>query len=153
MEPKQKQHPVVDVTGDRSKVQCYSLRSSYPCLLLQVQKYVLYTILLFAASNLASSTSSIHNWLLFLLWLHPFILSGVISPLISSSILGTYWPGEVIFQCPIFLTFHTVHVVLKARILKWFATPFSSGPRSVRPPHHESSILGDPTRHGLVSLS
>ena len=26
---------------------------------------------------------------LFLLWLHPFILSGVISPLISSSILGT----------------------------------------------------------------
>ena len=23
MEPKQKQHPVVDVTGDRSKVQCY----------------------------------------------------------------------------------------------------------------------------------
>ena len=26
-------------------------------------------------------------------WLHPFILSGVISPLISSSILGTYRPG------------------------------------------------------------
>ena len=23
MEPKQKQHPVVDVTGDRSKIQCY----------------------------------------------------------------------------------------------------------------------------------
>ena len=23
MEPKQKQYPVVDVTGDRSKVQCY----------------------------------------------------------------------------------------------------------------------------------
>ena len=23
MEPKQKQHPVVDITGDRSKVQCY----------------------------------------------------------------------------------------------------------------------------------
>ena len=32
---------------------------------------------------------NIHNWVLFLLWLHPFILSGVISPLISSSILGT----------------------------------------------------------------
>ena len=40
------------------------------------------------------------------------------------SILGTYWPGEFIFQCPIFLPFHTVHKVLKARILKWFA--FSS---------------------------
>ena len=35
-------------------------------------------------------TSHIHNWVLFLLWLHPFILSGVISPLISSSIVGTY---------------------------------------------------------------
>ena len=29
--------------------------------------------------------------------------------------------------------FHTVHGVLKARILKWFAIPFSSGPHSVRP--------------------
>ena len=27
--------------------------------------------------------------------------------------------------------FHTVHWVLKARILKWFAIPFSSGPHSV----------------------
>ena len=35
------------------------------------------------------ASSPIHNWVLFLLWLHPFILSGVISPLISSSILGT----------------------------------------------------------------
>ena len=41
----------------------------------------------------------------FSLWLHPFILSGVISPLITSSILGTYWPGEFIFQCPIFCLF------------------------------------------------
>ena len=38
------------------------------------------------------------------------------------------WPGEFIFQCPIFLPFHTVHGVLKARILKWFAISFSSGP-------------------------
>ena len=37
-------------------------------------------------SDLASITSHIHSWVLFLLWLHPFILSGVISPLISSSI-------------------------------------------------------------------
>ena len=69
--------------------------------------------------------------MLFLLWLHPFILSGVISPLISSSILGTYRPGEFIFQCPIFLPFHAVHGVLKAGILKWFAIPFSSGPHFV----------------------
>ena len=49
-----------------------------------------YAILLFTASDLASITSHIHSSVLFLLWLHPFILSGVISPLISSSILGTY---------------------------------------------------------------
>ena len=38
----------------------------------------------------------------FLLWLCLFIVSGVISPL-SPVALGTYQPGEVIFQCPIFL--------------------------------------------------
>ena len=32
---------------------------------------------------------------------------------------------------------HTVHGVLKARILKWFAIPFSRGPHSVRPLHHD----------------
>ena len=65
---------------------------------------------------------------LFLLWFCLFILSGVISPLISSSILGTYCPGESIFQCPIFLPFQTVHGILKGRILKWFAILFSSRP-------------------------
>ena len=45
------------------------------------------------------------------------ILSGVVSLLFSSSILGTYQLGKLIFQCPIFLPFHTVHGVLKARIL------------------------------------
>ena len=53
---------------------------------------------LFTASDLTSVTSHIHNWVLFLLWLHPFILSEVISLLISSSILGTYRPGEFLFQ-------------------------------------------------------
>ena len=42
----------------------------------------------------------------FLLWLHLFILSVVISALISSSMLGTYWPGEFFFQHPIILPFH-----------------------------------------------
>ena len=71
----------------------------------------------------------------------------------NSSIMGTHQSGEFIFQCPIFLPFHTVHGVLKARILKWFAIPFSSGPHSVRPLHHDLSILGVLTGHGLVSLS
>ena len=51
--------------------------------------------------------------------LHP---SESISLLFSSSILE---PGGFIFQCHIFLPFHTVHGVLKARILKWFAIPSS----------------------------
>ena len=84
-----------------------------------------------------------------------FILSEFTSPLISSSILGTYRPGEFIFQCPIFLPFHTVHGVLKARILKWFSIPFSSGPRFVRVLHHDLSILGGPIQHGysFIDLS
>ena len=110
-----------------------------------------YAILLFTASDLASITSHIHSWVLVLLLLLPFIPSGVISPLISSSILGSYHPGEFLFQYPIILSFQNVRGVLKARILKWFAIPFFNGPHSVRPLHHDSSILGGPTWHGLVS--
>ena len=99
-------------------------------------------ILFFTALDLASITSHIRSLVLFLLWLHPFILSGVISSLISSSILGPYRPGEFLFQYPIILHFHTVHGVLKARIMKWFAIPFSSGPHSVRSLHHDLPILG-----------
>ena len=51
------------------------------------------------------------------------------------------------------MLFHTVHGVLKARILKWFAILFSSGPHSVRPLHHDSPVLGGPTQHCLISLS
>ena len=103
-----------------------------------------YEIWLFTASDLASITSHIHNWVLFLLWLHPFILSRVISPLISSSILGTYWPGEFLFQYPIILPFLTVPVVLKARILKWL--PFPS------PVDHILSELSIMTRPSWVAL-
>ena len=39
------------------------------------------------------------------------------------------------------------HGVLKARILKWFAFPFSIGPRFVRTLHHDPSVLGGATRH------
>ena len=80
----------------------------------------------FIASNFTFIHSHTHNWVLFLLWLSLFILFGVISPLISSSILVTCRLGEFIFQCPISLPLHTVHGVLEARLLKWFAIPFSS---------------------------
>ena len=79
--------------------------------------------------------------MLFLLWLSLFILSGAISLLFSSSILGTFQPGESIFQCHIFLPFHTLHGILKARILKWFAIPFSSGRHSAQLLHHDPPIL------------
>ena len=42
------------------------------------------------------------------------------------------------------ITFHTVHGVLKARIRKWFAIHFSSGPHSVRdisPPNNEFHLF------------
>ena len=70
--------------------------------------------------------------------------SGVIALLFSSSILGTYWPGEFIFQRHIFLPFYTVHEVLKARILKWFAIPFSMD--------HVLSELSTMTRPSWVAL-
>ena len=64
------------------------------------------------------------------------------------------YPAKISFKYePIILPFHTVHGVLKARILKWFAIPFSSGPHSVRRLHHDPSVLGGPKRHGLISLS
>ena len=107
-----------------------------------------YAILFFTALDFTSITSHIQNWVLFLLWLCLFILSEVSSPLISSSILGIYQPGEFIFQYPSFFYFHTFHGILKARILKWFAIPFSSGPLFVRTLHHDLPILGGPTWHG-----
>ena len=43
----------------------------------------------FTASDFTSNTSHLHNLALFSLWLSLYILSGAISPLFSSSILGT----------------------------------------------------------------
>ena len=83
---------------------------------------VSYATLFFTASDFTFTAGHIHNCVLFLLWLSLFIPSGVIFPLFSSSILGTYWPGKFIFQCPIFLPFHPVHGVLKERILKCLAS-------------------------------
>jgi len=64
-----------------------------------------YAILLFTASDFTSLTSHIHNWVLFLLWLQLFILSGVISPLISNSILDDFRPGEWSFSVLSFCLF------------------------------------------------
>ena len=67
-----------------------------------------------------------------------------------------YWAptnlGSLSFSILSFCLF-SVHGVLKARILKWFPIPFSSGPHFVRTLLHDPSILGGPTWHGLFSLS
>ena len=50
-----------------------------------------------------------------------------------------------------FCLFITVHGVLKARMLKWFAIPFSSGPSFVRTLHHDPPIcLGWPYMAWLI---
>ena len=82
-----------------------------------------YAIFFFTALDFAFTTRHIHTWSSFLLWLNLFILSGGISLLFPSSILDTYQPGLLIFQCHICLPFHTLHGVLMTRILKWFTIP------------------------------
>ena len=98
---------------------------------------------LFTASEFTSITSDIHNWVLFLLWLFLFILSGVISPLFSSSILGTYWSGEFIFSILSFCL-HTVHRVSWQGY--WRGLPFPS------PVDHILSELSTMTRLSWVAL-
>ena len=81
-------------------------------------------ILLFTSSDFTSITSHIHRWVLFLLWLCLFILSGVISPLISSSILGTYWSGSSSFRVLSFCLF-TLFMGF-SRQEYWSGLPFPS---------------------------
>ena len=81
-----------------------------------------------APTDLGNSSFSIFYCVccvgIFLLWLHLFILSGVISPLFSSSILGTYWPEELIFQCLIFFLF--ILLLGFSRQECWSGFPFPS---------------------------
>ena len=46
------------------------------------------------------------------------------------------------------LAFYTVHEVLTASILGWFAIPSSNGSRFVRTVRYDPSVLGGPTWHG-----
>jgi len=100
----------------------------------------LYAILLFTALDFTSNTSHIHNWMLLFLWLHLFVLFGVF---FHSSPVAYWVPtdlGSSSFIVIPFLPFPTVHGVLKERIFKWFAIPFSSGRHCVRSLHHNLSI-------------
>ena len=104
-----------------------------------------------------STTRHIHDWASFPLWPSCFILSGDICncPLLfPSSILDTLPPGGggvegyLIFQCHIFLLFHTVDGVLLARTVECVAISPSSGPHFVRTLHSDLSVLGGPALRG-----
>ena len=102
-------------------------------------------ILLFTASDFTSISSHIHDQVLFLLWLHLFILSEVISSLISSSILGTYHLGSPSFSVLSFSLF-TLFMGL-SRQEYWSDFPFPS------PVDHIVSDLSTmPARHGWPYL-
>ena len=95
-----------------------------------------------------------HNWVLVLLWLRLFILSGVISPLIASSILGTCQLGEFIFQCPLFPFSYcswgsqdkNAEVVCHS-LLQW--TTFMSEPSTMT---HPSWVAPHSMAHGFIEL-
>ena len=82
-------------------------------------------LLFFTALDFTFTTRHIHYWASFLLWYRLFIIYGTISLLFPSSILNMFWPGGLIFCDCIFLPFHIVRKVLKARVLEWFVIPSS----------------------------
>ena len=107
-----------------------------------------YTMLFFIAMHFAF-TRHIQNWASFQLWPSWFIPSGAISNCLlhlPSSISDTFQPGGLMFWCHIILPFHTVHGVLAARILEWFAISLSRAPCFVRTLHYDQSI--SPAWHG-----
>ena len=84
-----------------------------------------YAILFFTALDVIFTTRHIHSWALFLLWPSHFILSGAISncpSLFPGSILDTYQPGGLIFQCRVFLPFHMFTGFLRQEY--WSGLPF-----------------------------
>ena len=81
-------------------------------------------------------------------------LSGVISPLFSSTILGTYQPGEFILQCHNFLPFHTVMGFLRQEywmvcdsLLQWTTFCHNSPPWPGVPFYFTVSDFTFTTRH------
>jgi len=92
------------------------------------------------ASPITSTTGScFHFGSIFSFFLHLFSHSSPVAYWNS-----TYQPEEFSFQCHIFLPFHTVHGILKTRILKWFAI--------VSPVDHALSELFIMTHPSWVAL-
>ena len=73
-------------------------------------------------------------------------MSGQIQMDVRHSFSLPHFMGEIgIF----FLPFHTIDGILKARMPKWFAISFSSGPRFVRTLYSDPFTFGGPALHGL----
>ena len=107
-----------------------------------------YAILLFTTSDFTSITSHIPNW-------HYFCFSFVSSFFLELFLYRSsvaYWAptdlGNSSFSVLSFCLSIVFMGVLKARILKWFAIPFSSGPHFGRTLHNDPFILGGPKWHG-----
>ena len=101
-----------------------------------------YETLLFTRSGFI--TSHIWNWVLFLLWLHAFIISVIPSPLISRSILGICQPWEILFLYTIFC--HGMLLMGFSKQEYWRDShSLLQGLRFVKTLHHDPSILGGPT--------
>ena len=66
----------------------------------------------------------------------------------SSFLMELFLSSSPVAKGKYLFAFSPVHGVLKAKMLKWFAILFSSGPRFVRTLHHDPSVLGGPTWHG-----
>ena len=81
--------------------------------------------LFFRASDFIFTTRHIYSWVSFLFgpefsfFLESFLCSSQVACWTSTNL------GGLTFQCHIFLPFHTVHGVLEARILRWFAIALS----------------------------
>ena len=90
---------------------------------------------------------------------HPFLFadsydvsvySYVNSPLLfPSSIMDTFRPGGLVFECVVFFTFYVIHGFLTASIVGWCAIPSFNGSRFIRTLCYDPSILGGPAEQGL----
>ena len=73
----------------------------------------------------------------------PLASTTALSDSMNLTILGTLYKwNQTVYVRPIPGSFPTIPEVLKARMLTWFAIPFSTGSPFVRTLHHDLSILG-----------
>ena len=98
-----------------------------------------------------------HNRESVLLWPSRFTLSGAVGstpPLLPRSIWTPPNLGDTSFSCHTIVSFYTVHQVLSASILGWFAISSSSGSHFLRTLRCDPSILGSlNTAWLIVSLT